>query len=484
MLTLVGLTFPLAPLVAAQEAPPSLPLPAPPPAKPPPGYTTARTNQARIYVEPGGDSDAEAFARSWGLLIDDAIEQLETFLPALPDKIDLYVYASEASYVAATSHTPWPEPEATDVLANPGQGDVAVNLVAFARLTPLEGENALRHALAHVVAREASQGRVPRGIDEGLASYFERPVAARLARHAALVQNARAAGDLISWSDLNRPTPPDVPPATLVAHAYSVVAFLIDRHGPRVLGEFIAGLADEPDWRAVLRTTYNRAPAELEAQWEENLPRWTTGGWRTNLLTSFDLQPARDLIAQGHFATARRELEQSLRLFTDLDDEDGIAEVGDLMRQADTGLQAETFMSQTQAALEHHDYDRAETLLAQARTQYDRLAVAQTPDDLMTAYDDLTRAGLQAEADLDRARRDSLRWADYASARSAAIAAGTGYARLGDDEGLNQTNEVLLALDSRQRRLVLLFGGLTLLSGVWLALWLWARGGTRLNWGR
>src|SRR4051794_13656077 len=147
MLTLVGLTFPLAPLVAAQEAPPSLPLPAPPPAKPPAGYTTARTNQARIYVEPGGDSDAEAFARSWGLLIDDAIEQLETFLPALPDKIDLYVYASEASYVAATSHTPWPEPEATDVLANPGQGDVAVNLVAFARLTPLEGENALRHAL-------------------------------------------------------------------------------------------------------------------------------------------------------------------------------------------------------------------------------------------------------------------------------------------------------------------------------------------------
>jgi hypothetical protein len=361
---------------------------------------------------------------------------------------------------------------------------VAVNLVEFERQTPLEAENALRHALAHVVAREASKGRVPRGIDEGLASYFERPVAARLARHAALVQNARAAGDLISWSDLNRPTAPDVPPATLVAHAYSMVAFLIDRHGPKVLGEFIAGLAGEPDWRAVLRTTYNRAPAELEAQWEESLPRWTTGGWRSNLMAAFDLEPAKELIAQGHFATARRELEQSLRLFTDLDDEAGIAEVGDLMRQADTGLQAETFMSQTQAALEHHDYNRAETLLAQARTQYDRLAVAQTPADLMAAYEGLAQAGLQAEADLDRARRDSLRWADYASARSAAIAAGTGYARLGDEEGLNQTNEGLQALDSRQRRLVLLFGGLTLLSGVWLALWLWARGGTRLSWGQ
>ena len=206
----------------------------------------------------------------------------------------------------------------------------------------------------------------------------------------------------------------------------------------------------------ILRTTYNRAPAELEAQWEEDLPRWTAGGWRTNLLAAFDLQPARDLITQGHFATARRELEQSLRLFTDLDNDEGIAEVNDLIRQADTGLQAETFMSQTQAALEHHDYDRAETLLAQARSQYDRLAVAQTPTELMTAYEDLTQAGLQAGNDLDQARRESLRWADYASARAAAIAAGTGYARLGDEEGLNQTNDVVQALDSRQRRLVLL----------------------------
>ena len=218
--------------------------------------------------------------------------------------------------------------------------------------------------MSHVVAREASGGRIPRGFDEGLAAYFERPVAARLARHAALVQNARAGGDLMSWSDLNRPAAPDIPPPVLIAHAYSMVAFLIDRHGPRVLGNFIAALADEPDWRAVLRTTYNRAPNELEAQWEESLPRWTAGGWRTNLLAAFDLQPARDLLELGHYATARRELEQSLRLFTDLGDDEGIAEVGTLLGQTDTGLQAETFMSQAQAALEHHDYDRAQTLLA------------------------------------------------------------------------------------------------------------------------
>ena len=472
-----------APLIGAwQAAPASLPLPPPPPADPPVGFTSAETERSRIHVEPGTEVDADAFTRSWGLLIDDGMGQLETFLPPLRDKIDVYVYVSEDSYAAATAAAPWREPELSDVLANPGVGDIAVNLVALSRRTPLEAENALRHAMAHVAAREASGGRISRGFDEGLAAYFEQPVPARLARHAALVQNARAGGELLSWSDLNRPATPDVSPPVLVAHAYSMVAFLMDRHGPRVLGEFIAELNEEPDWRAVLRTTYSRAPNELEAQWEESLPRWTTGGWRTNLLAAFDLQPARELLELGHYATARRELEQSLRLFTDLGDEEGIAEVGSLLRQTDTGLQAETFMSQAQAALELHDYDRAQTLLQQARTQYGRLSSAQTPTELLAAYDELAQAGVQAGLNLDNARRQSLRWADYSMARASALAAGAGYARLGDDAGRNQTADVLDALDSRQRRLVLLFGGLTLLSAAWLTLWLWARGGTQLDW--
>ena len=481
---LLAVTGAAPPAAAWQTAPPSLPIPPPPPADPPAGFTSAVSERARIHVEPGADINADAFARSWGLLLDDGIHQLESFLPSLTDQIDVYVYVSDASFAAATANTRWPEPETADVLANPGVGDIAVNLAAFGRHTPLEAENALRHALSHVVARAASHGRIPRGFDEGLAAYFEQAAPAELARHAALVQNARAGGDLMSWSDLNRPAAPDVPPPVLEAHAYSMIAFLIDRHGPRVLGEFVTKLSEEPDWRAVLRETYSRAPDELEAQWEENLPRWTTGGWRSNLLAAFDLQPARDLLTLGHYASARRELEQSLRLFTDLGDEEGIAGVNELLRQTDTGLQAETFMAQVQAALEHHDYDRAQSLLQQARAQYDRLATTQAPEELLATYDALARAGVQAGDDLDRARQQSLRWADYPMARAAALDAGAGYARLGDDNGLAQTHDVLQALDSRQRRLVLLFGGLALLTGAWLALWLWARGGTRLDWGR
>ncbi len=466
------------------EAPPSLPIPPPPPARPPAGFVSAESEFSRIHVEPGAAVDAEGFARGWALLIDSAIAQLQTFLPPPRDKLELYVYSGPASFSAATAGARWPELEASSVLANPLVGDIAIDYATFARQTPLEAENTLRHALSHVIAREASRGRIPRGFDEGLAAYFERPVPARLARHAALVQNARAGGDLLSWSDLNRPAPPDAAPAAVAAHAYSMVAFLLDRHGPGVFGDFVAMLAEEPDWRAVLREIYGRAPNELEVQWEEALPRWTAGGWRTNLLTAFDLQPARDLIERGHYATARRELEQSLRLFTDLDDDEGIAQVGELLRQTDTGLQAELFMTQAQAALELHDYDRALSLLDQARMQYGRLSGAQEPTELLAAYDTLAQAGIQAGVDLDRARQRSARWADYQTARMAALSAGEGYAQLGDETGLSQTRAVLDELDARQRRLVLLFGGLAVLSAAWLALWLWARGDAHLDWGR
>lgn len=465
------------------EAPASLPMPPPPPAEVPPGFSSAETARARIHVAPGSAQDADAFARDWGLLIDDGMDQLDAFLPPFKDKIDIYVYMDGLAFSTATANARWPELEPGPVLANPGVGDLAIDREAFQRATPLEAENALRHGMAHVVIRDASRGRAPRGFDEGLATYFEQPVPAQMARHAALVQNARSNGDLLTWSDLNRPLPPEAEPAQVMAHAYAMVAYFIDRDGAGKLGEYIGALRSEPDWRAALRETYNRAPAELEAQWVENLPRWTTGGWRTNLLAGFDLEPARDLIAKGHYASARRELEQSLRLFTDLNDETGIAQINDLMAQTDIGLQAETLMGQTQASLELHDYDRAQDLLGQARSQFERLGGVQVPEETIAVYAGLSQQGLQAEQDLERARALSRRWADYPLARQAALSAGSAFSQLGDSPGYESSAAVMKALDERQLRLVLLVGGLTLLSVAWLGLWLWSRGKSSLDWG-
>ena len=425
---LLAVTGAAPPAAAWQTAPPSLPIPPPPPANPPAGYTSAVSERARIHVEPGTEIDAAAFTRAWGLLLDDGIHQLESFLPSLTDQIDVYVYVSDASFAAATANTRWPEPETADV---PGQSRRGRYRGQSGRLRPPHAAGSGECAAPRPVACRGPRSLAwphPRGFDEGLAAYFERPAPARLARHAALVQNARAGGDLLSWSDLNRPAPPDVPPPGRGrAHAYSMVAFLIDRHGPRVLGEFVAKLGEEPDWRAVLRETYSRAPDELEAQWEENPPaldggrlaHQPAGGVRSaagaRSASSWGTTPPRAASWSNRCASS------PISMMTK-----GSRRSMSCCGRPTPACRPRLFMTQAQAALEQHDYDRAQSLLEQARRQYGHLSDAQEPTELLASYETLAQAGMQAGDDLDRARQRSARWADYPTARAAALAPAPG----------------------------------------------------------
>ena len=96
----------------------------------------------------------------------------------------------------------------------------------------------------------------------------------------------------------------------------------------------------------------------------------------------------------------------------------------------------------------------------------------------------LAAAAVVRSADRRHVDRVAAQLPQVSHQLAAALAAGAEYARLGDDAGLSQTSAVLDELDARQRRLVLLFGGLAVLSAAWLALWLWARGDAHLDWGR
>ena len=139
-------------------------------------------------------------------------------------------------------------------------------------------------------------------------------------------------------------------------------------------------------------------------------------------------------------------------------------------------------MGQIQQSLERHTYDRADTLVAQTRAQYDQLPAPQRPTDLIDTYAAMAADGLRATLDLEAAQRLSDRWADYPEARGAAVDAGATFARLGDEEQYQTTRGLLDDLDARQRRLVLMLGALAVLTIAWLALWLWARGPHELDW--
>lgn len=470
----------LALIVLSGLASPAAALPRPPYLGPPAGFTTVETDHVRVVIANDAGIEPSAFAVAYGPYLDRAYGELTAVFPEPPLRPELYVYSSRESLEAAM--TAPPADAGAIAVVDSGAGPIALALPQLETLSALEAENTLRHALGRLVARRAAGGNLPPGLEEGIARYVERPVSARTARYAALLQNANRQNELLPWESLNAPAGDEVDPALVSAHNYSVVAFLTDRYGLRRLEQFVTSLRRQPDWELALRDAYQRPLAELEAEWRENLPQWTAAGWQTNLFAAFDLQPARELLASAHYAAAKEEIGKSLRLANELGDRARQAEAEALLRQSDIGLQAESLMAQIQAALEAHDYLRAQGLIDQAHQQFAQLPASQRLDDLLASYEQIAGQGRQALTDLEQARLLAPSWTDYPEARAAALGAGTIAASLGDEALTDQARLILTEIDSRQRRIVLLLVALAVMTFAWLGLWRWTRGPAELEW--
>jgi hypothetical protein len=461
----------------------SLPVSAAPPKAGTKGFAKAETEHFIFYVQQSDPTAGDLFVVAYGDVAEDGYSELSTVYGVkMTEKISVYVYSDQTAYDEARAASGRREISAVDAFADPQSLDITILLPRFTGLTELEAENALRHATSHILTGVASGFNIPGGIDEGLAMYMERPVNPKLARIAALVQNANQQGQLLSWSDLNRPNPPDLSPDLLAAESYAMVAYLISRGRLPAIQTFLAALETEVGWRDAVYTAFGRSSDDLERQWEENIPRWVSGGWKDNLIAGFDLEPAKALLEKGDYEGAKRSLERSQQLFTELRDDERKAEVEQLLSQCDTGIQAEALMLQVQQSLENHAYDRASTLLTQARGQYDQLPEEQRPAELLAIYESIATQGIEAGKTLDEAIRLSRDWADYPEARQAALDAGSAYASLGDEEMAGRAQGVLDNLQNRQRRIVLLLGALAIITVVWLALWLWTKGRSELDW--
>ncbi len=456
-------------------------------AEPPGGLTTdwdtAETEHFRFFVQRNEQTTASAFRDAFGPFAETAYEELSLLFRTTADrKIAVYVYVDSSGYETAVAATGRNEIAGIFAHADPRNLDIAIPLSRFTASSELEAENQLRHAISHILTGIASNFRIPRGFDEGIAQYVERPNTPKLARLAAIVQAANQRSELPSWSNLNRDHPID-DDDLIAAQAYAVVAYLIQHHGLPEFQRFLVELRTAENWREALRNAYYPTDANsLEKMWRERVTRWVTSDWRWNLVAGFDLEPAKQLLARGSYRAAQDALQLSEQLFRALDDPRRRDEVEMLQAQSAIGIQAEELMSDTQQALERHSYDRAQVNLAKAKDQYALLPPEQRPDDLIAAYEQIIADGMRAEQRLEEALARAHHWGDYPEARAAALEAGSLFARLGDEERRVQAQSILTDLDTRQRRLVLMLGALAVLTLAWLALWLWARGPSEVQW--
>ncbi len=445
-------------------------------------WATATGPNVEYRLQATDEAAATAFEQRYGPLMERAIHEIGLLLGVKPSgPITVYAYSDAAAYSTTTTAIGRNELDGEPAIADPANRDISLILPLFSSRTDLEAENGLRHAVAHILIWQGSQGKMPWGFDEGIAQYVERPVTERVARIASVVQAVLVKGIPPSWFDMNRRYP-QIDPNELAAQAYAAIAFLIDRYELAPLRSFVAALPTAASWPSAMQAAYGRSAEAIEGLANDALPRWAASGWRTNIVAAFDLNPGRKLLAQANYAAAKRALEPSQALYRQLDDPEQQARIDDLMNQCDVGIQAEALMTQAQQALELHSYDRAVSLLKQARDQYAQLPPEQTPSSLLDSYDALAADGIAAAGQLDQAVQLSRSWLDYRDAQHAAVAASNTYARLGDADNKERADQIIADLNSRQRRIVLLIGALAVLTLAWLALWLWARGPAEIDW--
>jgi hypothetical protein len=367
------------------------------------------------------------------------------------------------------------------VVVDAASADVLVDLTTLLTLSTTQVEDAVRNAVTQVAVQHAAGGAAPPALAAGIGLYVELPTPEYLARLASTVQEAAQRNRLLAWFDLNRPIASSDHELAL-GESYAMVAFLINRYDIPALRTLLTGLPKAASWQDAYRTAFAADAASIEQQWRDDLPRWTTSGWRDNLIASFDLGPAKALLGQGQYVAAKALLDPSLNLYRQLNDPASLAEAQALMAQADTGIQAEALMTEIETALREFDYVRAANLLDQADIQYKALPAEQVPQSLLATYRQLATDGMNATAQLAEADRLAGSWGSYPEARSAAQSAGATFARLGDEKNRQSAQVVLDRLDNRQRRLVVMMFGLGLITLAWLVLWLRARGPSNVKW--
>jgi hypothetical protein len=452
-------------------------------------WEAASEGDVTVIMEPNERLSASSFLDAYGHFAQTAIDETTLLLDlgSADRPVEIVVFADLAAFEDLASSLDRNDLDSTIVAADAPGSRILAPLRAFIDLPPLEAENQLRHAVAHVMSGKASGFAIPRGFDEGFARYVERPNHPVLARLASLVHEAHRDGDLISWSNMNRREPLD---DTLLveAQAVSAVAYLLQQHGLLPFRQFLMDLRTAPTWRDAMSSAYGAsspgASDLLERQWRDEIPFWVQGEWRWNLVSGFDLAPARDLLARGHYEGAANALLISEQLLVDIDAPALREEVDSLKEQARTGALAESKMIEAQTALENFAYDRALAAVTQAEEQYRLLPGEVRPIETIEEYERLARMGLEAVDALEIARYREGAWGEFPEARASALEAGARFAALGDQENRDAAAHVIERIDQQRLRFVMLLGSLSALTLAWLFLWMYRRRPHPLRWDR
>lgn len=326
--------------------------------------------------------------------------------------------------------------------------EVAVLVPRTAGLTEEEIVNNVRHEITHLIASDLSTNRLPVGLQEGIAQYVERP-GRQMEEKVALLREARARDQLLTWSQLNAGTTAYERPEIGYPQAASIVAFLIDRYGFPRFRDFLLALREAAGYRSALQQAYGIPADALEAQWAEWLPDYLAGRWRVNAIWAYDITPLEALVAAGAYSSAERQIEEAIALLQTTDQPEALASLLRLRDRARQGQGASATIRTAREALSSGDYSSAAAQIAAARATLAAIGDSRHERELR----ELEAWAIEGAAALQRlgAAQAAANRLDHGSARALARSAGTTLAELGHPTGPAAARALLARIEAREQ---------------------------------
>lgn len=400
------------------------------------GESTLATRYFTIIYPAGEEESAKWYA---GFVDEMNASVCEMFGHDPLTGLTLHIYATEADYIAAN-------PIAADhagIMAHaiPGQLEVGVAVERLRQVEPEIARESFRHEMTHVIAGELSGQNLPIGFQEGLAQYNELSVS-RAQGSAQLLQNTQDAGrPFLSWYDINDRFIFSQTPELAYPESYSMMAFLIETYGMGDFADFFSKLNAGVDWTTAMQDSFGLSMRRAERAWRSWLPSFLEEGWKTNLLSYYDLTPGIVLYEAGKFNDAVDHFTHSEALYTQLGRDSRAAAARDYLEKAQRAGEAEVDATGARQSLEAYDYSTAFSGAEKAKSTFTDLGLA-THIEASDQTLQLARKGMAAVEQLDSARKRAASF-DFVGARTDARSAGQTFGELGDSSRATQATQLV-----------------------------------------
>ncbi len=183
--------------------------------------------------------------------------------------IEIFIAHTHEDFLARQP-TPGKAPEWAAGLAYPELNTVILKAPAAALYGTIDPVRTFRHELAHLTLHQALTGiHIPKWLDEGLAMYEAKEWTLRTT---AVMTSVTLKKKFIPLTSLNDAFPIAFEEAeTAYAQSFSMVAYLLDRHGREAFHEFILNLKKRTTLSQAAQDAFGLSFYELELRWHRYL---------------------------------------------------------------------------------------------------------------------------------------------------------------------------------------------------------------------